>query len=147
MVVIPAGSFLMGSSDEETARELEAVAPSNERIYAQRYMSQERPQHPVSINRSFALGKYRVTRGEFAAFVRETGYSTRGGCTLYADLTYRMRPEAGWQNPGFTQTDLDPVVCVSWHDAKAYIVWLNGKLHDRTVLGGDGPYRLPSEAE
>jgi formylglycine-generating enzyme required for sulfatase activity len=147
MVVIPAGSFLMGSSDEETARDVEAVAPKNEVHFAQRYMASEHPQHSVSIEQSFALGKYRVTRGEFAAFVGETGYSTDGGCTLWIDHTYPVRPEAGWQNPGFIQTDRDPVVCVNWRDAKAYIAWLNGKLHDRRPAEGDGPYRLPSEAE
>jgi formylglycine-generating enzyme required for sulfatase activity len=147
MVVVPPGSFLMGSSDEETARDVEAVSPSIESKFAQGYMLHEHPQHQVNIDRPFALGKYHVTRGEFAVFIRETGYSTEGGCTLYADLDYRMRPEAGWQNPGFTQTDRDPVVCVSWQDAKAYIAWLNGKLYGRAAADSDGPYRLPSEAE
>jgi formylglycine-generating enzyme required for sulfatase activity len=147
MVVIPAGNFLMGSSDEETARDVEAVLPSIESKFAKGYMLHEHPRHQVNIDRQFALGKYRVTRGKFAAFVRETGYSTEGGCTLLIDDDYLMRPEAGWQNPGFTQSDRDPVVCVSWQDAKAYIAWLNNKLHGRTPSDGEGPYRLPSEAE
>ncbi|MGY3691140.1 formylglycine-generating enzyme required for sulfatase activity [Bradyrhizobium sp. USDA 3240] len=147
MIVIPAGSLLMGSSDEETARDSEAVAPSNERKFAQRDMAYEHPQHSVSISRPFALGKYRVTRGEFAAFVRETGYLTEGGCTLWTDHSYPVKPEAAWQTPGFPQTDRDPAVCVSWQDAKAYIAWLNGKLHGRMRSGSDDPYRLPSEAE
>jgi formylglycine-generating enzyme required for sulfatase activity len=77
----------------------------------------------------------------------KTGYSTEGGCILWIDETYPERPKAGWQNPGFPQTDLDPVVCVNWRDAKAYVDWLNGRLHDRASMEGDGPYRLPSEAE
>ena len=100
MVVIPAGRFLMGSSDEETARDVDAVLPSIESKFAKEYMLHEHPRHQVNIDRPFALGKYRVTRGEFAAFVRETGYSTEGGCTLLIDDDYLMRPEAGWQNPG-----------------------------------------------
>jgi len=147
MVVIKAGSFLMGSSDEETARDVEAVSPSNERSYAQGAMTRERPQHLVKIDQSFALGKYRVTRSEFVAFVQETGYSTEGGCYIFTDNSYPRRPEAGWQNPGFAQMERDPVVCVSWQDAKAYVAWLNGKLHGRTSSDSDGPYRLPSEAE
>jgi formylglycine-generating enzyme required for sulfatase activity len=147
MVAIPAGSFLMGSSTAESARDLEAVVPNREVSFAEKSITFELPQHPVSINRSFALGRYRVTRGEFAAFVRETGYSIDGGCTLWIDHTYPVRPDAGWQNPGFAQTDRDPVVCVSWQDTKAYVAWVNGKLHGRTPAGGDGPYRLPSEAE
>lgn len=41
----------------------------------------------------------------------------------------------------------DPVVCVRWHDAKAYVAWLNAKLASATPIDGEGPYRLPSEAE
>jgi len=137
----------MGSSDEETARDVEAVLPSIERMFAKGYMLHEHPRHQVNIGQPFALGTYHVTRGEFAAFVRETGYSTEGGCTLFIDDNFPLRPEAGWQNPGFKQADHDPVVCVSWRDAKAYIAWLNGKLHGRIPADGDGPYRLPSEAE
>jgi formylglycine-generating enzyme required for sulfatase activity len=113
MVVIPAGNFLMGSSAAETARDVEAALPVGEAKYAEGSMASEHPQHPVSIDRSFALSRYRVTRGEFAAFVRETGYSVDGGCTLWIDHTYPERPDAGWQNPGFAQTDRDPVVCVN----------------------------------
>jgi len=38
-------------------------------------------------------------------------------------------------------------VCVSWQDAKAYVTWLNGKARQKFSASGDGPYRLPSEAE
>lgn len=137
----------MGSSAAESARDLEAVSPHNEFRFAQKGMEFEHPQHSVNISRSFAMGKYLVTRGEFASFVRETGYSTGEGCTLWSDHSYPVRPEADWQNPGFTQTDRDPVVCVSWHDAKAYVAWLNAKLAGRAPAAGDGFYRLPSEAE
>ena len=149
MVVVPAGSFLMGSSEAETERDLKAIVPfgnmpAYEANYAKECMAYERPQHEVGI-RSFALGRDLVTRAEFSAFVKETGYSAEGGCTLWIDHKYPVRPQAGWQDPGFKQTDREPVVCVSWHDARAYIAWLNSKLQGRAI--GDGPYRLPSEAE
>jgi formylglycine-generating enzyme required for sulfatase activity len=145
MVVVPSGSFHMGSSETETARDLKTVRPYDELRIVQEYMASEQPRHFVSIGQSFAMGKHRVTRGEFAAFVRETGYSIGGGCTLWFNHEYPVRPEAGWQNPGFAQTDRDPVVCVNWQDAKAYLAWLNAKLQPRML--GAGPYRLPSEAE
>jgi formylglycine-generating enzyme required for sulfatase activity len=55
------------------------------------------------------------------------------------------RADGSWQNPGFEQTDRDPVTCVSWEDARAYIAWLNGKASG--AKSEAGPYRLPSEAE
>ena len=148
MVVIPPGSFVMGATEEETKREFNnIVMPDNTRSYAQKAMASEHPQHLVTIGVSFALGKYRVTRGEFAAFVRETGYSIEGSCTLWSDRRNPVRHGVGWQDPGYTPTDRDPVVCVNWKDAKAYVAWLNGKLDGGASADGDGPYRLPNEAE
>lgn len=147
MEVIPAGSFLMGSSDQETARDVEAVVPRNEVRFAQRYMVGEHPQHPVSIERSFVLGKYRVTRGEFAAFVRETGYATDVGCMLWINHRYPVRPQAGWHNLGFTQTDRDLMVCPFWQDTRAYVAWLNSKIDGVESEKPKRPYRLLSDAE
>jgi formylglycine-generating enzyme required for sulfatase activity len=148
MVVIPAGHFLMGSSDADIRRDAAAAVPFNEAEAARKYyMVFERPQHPVDIRKSFAIGRYLVTQQEFSAFVDETGYSVEPGCTLWIDHKYPVRPEANWQKPGFKQTDRDPVVCVSWFDAKAYVSWLNRKSRGGTGASDDGPYRLPSEAE
>ena len=55
MVVIPAGSFTMGSPASEPGR-----------------FDTEGPQHTVNIPRALAVGKHEVTRGEYAQFVRET---------------------------------------------------------------------------
>jgi formylglycine-generating enzyme required for sulfatase activity len=147
MVVVPVGRFLMGSSAEEEARDLEYVVPRGEIKGAKWYLPSQRPQHEVSFSRAFAVGKYPVTRGEFATFVHATGYSVENGCTVWIDHTFPPRPEAGWQSPGFPQTDRDPVVCVNRQDIKAYVAWLNGKLHGRAPSEGGSPYRLPSEAE
>lgn len=64
-VNIPAGHFQMGS-------------PSNEKG---RY-DDEGPVHDVAIA-AFALSKYDVTRGEFAAFVKETGYDAGNSCYTF----------------------------------------------------------------
>jgi formylglycine-generating enzyme required for sulfatase activity len=79
MVIVHKGNVLMGSSPEETARTLEAVVPSNEVNLARESAEFELPQHLVSVGRSFAFGKYTVTRREFAIFVRDTGYSVGAG--------------------------------------------------------------------
>jgi formylglycine-generating enzyme required for sulfatase activity/pimeloyl-ACP methyl ester carboxylesterase len=135
MVVIPAGKFTMGSSDAAKAFAMTLGA-------SPRAIADESPEHSVSV-RSFALGKYDVTRGEYAAFVHATGYAAGQGC--YVEGTgmdtskWPNPPDKNWQDPGFSQTDRDPVVCVSWPDAKAYVAWLNAKT--------GGGYRLPTEAE
>ena len=58
MVVIPAGSFTMGSPASEPGHD-----------------SEEEPQHQVDIARAFAAGKYEVTFDEWDACVREKGCS------------------------------------------------------------------------
>jgi formylglycine-generating enzyme required for sulfatase activity len=37
----------------------------------------------VSITKSFAVGAFAVTRGEFAAFVSATNYKPDGGCHIW----------------------------------------------------------------
>jgi formylglycine-generating enzyme required for sulfatase activity len=78
-------------------------------------------QHPVTIRRAFYLSETPVTRGEYSHCVNA------GVCKEAA-------------KPSFAQTDNDPVVNVSYDDAKDYIGWL------RTASGGKD-YRLPTESE
>jgi formylglycine-generating enzyme required for sulfatase activity len=153
MVVIPPGSFLMGSSAADTARDMTEVAPpqtgfSMAKLFgetdAQRgamFMAYEHPQHRVTIPKAFAMGKYLVTVWEFMIFVRETGYKT-GACDITVGDRLLRTAGSAWQKPGFPVTARDPVVCVGWDDAKAYIAWLNKKSGNI-----DGAYRLPTEAE
>src|SRR5579862_2249429 len=138
MVVIPAGHFTMGySASEKTWAVSQGFTP--------RSVSDEAPQHAVSI-RVFALGKFDVTRAEYAAFVGETNYPAGDGCGRPGGK-WDKNPDLSWERPGFAQTDGDPVVCVSWQDARAYIAWLNRDVRTAGATPGDGPYRLPTEAE
>jgi len=128
MVTIPKGSFDMGPAPGEEQRE--GVPEAN----------RQGPQHRVTIDYSFALGKYEVTRGEFAAFVEATGYQAGNSCWGWdTDGVLRDAPGRSWRDAGFPQTDRDPVMCVNWDDTKAYTAWLS-KVTGKT-------YRLPSEAE
>ncbi len=137
MVVVPAGNFTIGSSDLEKSWAVSHGSNAES-------VSDESPQHNVSL-RSFAIGKYDVTRGEYATFVRETGYSAGGGCFESSMPKANKRADGSWQNPGFKQTDRDPVTCVSWQDAQAYVSWLNSKV--RQSGSTSTLYRLPSESE
>lgn len=123
MIVIPAGSFDMGSPSGEPGRQ-----------------DNEGPRHKVSI-RSFAAGKYEITRGQFAAFVAASGYNAGNECDTSDFVGGEWKKHSGrnWQNPGYPQDDSHPVVCVNWNDAKAYVAWLSRKTGKN--------YRLLSEAE
>ena len=127
LVVLPTGSFRMGSPDSEKNRS-----------------SNEGPVHEVRIGYRLAVGRSEVTRGEFGRFVAAVGYRTeaeRGqGCLTWNGNRWENSTDRNWRNPGYTQTDSHPAVCVSWNDAQAYLEWLNKK-----APGKD--FRLLSEAE
>ena len=123
LVVVPPGSFTMGSPASEEGRHTD-----------------EGPRHRVTIEQPFAVGKYEVTRGEYAQFVLDTEHSTTPSCRIYEDEgEWNERSGHDWQNPGYRQTERDPVVCVSWEDAQEYVLWLSKKTGKA--------YRLLSEAE
>ena len=124
LVVVPLGSFMMGSPAGEEKRD-----------------DDEGPQHRVTIAEPFAVGVHEVTRGEFARFVRETNRSTGNSCRVWDsnEGTWVKRSGLNWRNPGFEQTDGHPVVCVNWDDAQSYVGWLSRET-------GEG-YRLLSESE
>lgn len=120
MVVIPPGSFVMGSPENEAGRE-----------------EAEGPRRRVTVDQAFALGRHPVTVGEFAAFVEETGHDPVGAYVLKDNL-WKLDPTVSWRAPGFEQTDRHPVVCVSHEDALTYLAWLSGKTGES--------YTLPTEA-
>ena len=92
----------------------------------------ECPEMVVLSGSDVALGRYEVTVGEYRAFASATGVGAGGGCFTQGDGD-------SWRNPGFSQTDRHPVVCVSWEDAQAYVSWLSRR--------ADARYRLLTELE
>lgn len=122
MVVVPSGSFTMGSPPGEKGRARD-----------------EGPRHRVTIGRRFAVGKYEVTVEEFAGFVEATRHVTENRCWTYENAELKERSGRGWRTPGFSQDGRHPVTCVSWRDARAYVRWLSAETGQR--------YRLLTEAE
>ena len=124
MVVVPGGSFMMGSPPGEAGR-----------------FNNEGPQHRVVIGRPFAVGVFEVTRGEFERFAEGTDHPSGGACWWWDEEQGRaiQRQDRNWRDPGFEQTDRHPVVCVNWEDAQSYVGWLSKKTGHA--------YRLLSESE
>lgn len=113
--LIKPGKFLMGSPKD-----------------AKDTFDDEGPQHPVEITRPFYLGVFPVTRGQFAAFVKDAAYQTEAE---------KESEKYTWRNPFFgnSHSDDEPVVEVSWNDAVRFCKWLTKK-EGKT-------YNLPTEAE
>ncbi|MEA3108788.1 MAG: eukaryotic-like serine/threonine-protein kinase [Gammaproteobacteria bacterium] len=120
MTILPTGRFEQGSASQASE--------------ALRFAS---PRHAVLIGRSLAMSSNEVTVGEFREFIADSQRET-AGCNTY-DGRWEYRQNASWQAPGFAQSDMHPVACVSWDDAAAYVAWLTAK--------AGSVYRLPSSAE
>ncbi|MBM3238031.1 formylglycine-generating enzyme family protein [Candidatus Poribacteria bacterium] len=136
MVLIPAGEFLMGSSDAQVEQILQIKPGIRELI------KHEQPQHRVYLD-AFYIDQYEVTNAQFQKFVKETGYVTdaerEGWGYLWEGFNDWPRvKDANWRSPRGVGSSIvgkadHPVIQVSYNDALAYALWA-GK-------------RLPTEAE
>ena len=125
MRLIPPGEYDMGSTSKQIRQE-SVIEPN----WSSRAIESEQPRHRVRISQPFYLGKFEVTRDQFAVFVKATNYSSEAE---------RAAERHDWRNPGFEQDADHPVVLMSHNDAESFCNWLSTK--------GGGKYRLPTEAE
>jgi formylglycine-generating enzyme required for sulfatase activity len=123
MVYVPAGPFIMGSSDSEIGS-VQADCMSTPGCNAGQF-EDEKPQRQVTLD-AFYIDETEVTVADFKAFVEATGYQATSEAKG-DPLQYTWR--------AFDTSDRQdhPVRWMSWHDANAYCQWA-GK-------------RLPTEAE
>ena len=151
-VRVPAGEFLMGSDESP-----EALAKAYPQYEPARFLKfgDEAPVHRVRITHDFYLGQFEVTVGQFRRFIEQSGYVPESiadgtgaygynpaydpATTVRGDAFEGRNPKYAWNNPGFPQSDDEPVVNITWADAVAMSAWLSKQ---------DGRhYRLPTEAE
>jgi len=127
---VPAGPFLMGSSDDDKmARD------------------DEKPQHKFTLS-AFKISKYPVTNSQYRPFVEAGGYGKR----RYWTTEGWKRKEGGrWTAPmdygAPFYLDNHPVVGVSWYEAMAYCRWLTEVWREADRIGSEKAVRLPTEAE
>jgi iron(II)-dependent oxidoreductase len=122
-VVVPAGSFTMGTSAEPWA------------------LDNERPAHDVHVD-AFAIDTVPVTNGRYLEFVAaggyddprwwsEAGWAYRTGANLVAPRFW-SRDGDRWVRTRFGVVEPvpvdEPVVHVSFHEAEAYATWAGRRL-------------------
>lgn len=110
LVLIPAGTFSMGSPPGESGRD-----------------EDEGPVHAVELARGFYMGAMEVTNGEYRWY--RSGHDSMA----YKGLSLNGEPQ--------------PVVSVSWDNARAYCGWLTEQERRAGKLAVGWAYRLPTEAE
>ena len=113
----------------------------------------------------FSVWETRVR--DFRTFVRESGYDSIGDSargtpayTLERVKTTRgvetqgvawMQAGGSWENPHFpvkeSQTEDDPVCCISYLDAEAFCSWLTKRDRQEGKLPATWSYRLPEDGE
>jgi serine/threonine protein kinase/formylglycine-generating enzyme required for sulfatase activity len=91
---------------------------------------------------------------DFRAFAQDTAHN--GGWDYQrGEQPYVMRSDGwkqrgwdyGWSNPGFPQTDDNPVTCVSWTDSKMFCQWLTEKERRAGLLATNQTYRMLGDME
>ena len=132
LVYIPAGEFLMGSTETDIGADYD-----------------ELPQHIVNLD-AYWIGQTVVTNVSYAGFLNEMGNQTEGR-TTWLDAgdedVLIFQSDGSWQpSPGFEN---HPVVEVTWYGAQAYCQWVGGRLPTEAewekAARGPFPPLLPGE--
>ncbi len=149
--LVPAGSFWMGSPDEDDMA-----------------FSVEKPLHRVKIPYDYWMARYPVTRAQFETFVGAGAYKERrywreaerigAWQDGYVNRRWREPIEGNiqeFEEMADTLKDFDepfnlpnhPVVGVTWYEALAFTRWLTERWRREGVLSVSHQVRLAQEAE
>ncbi len=133
MVLIPAGEFEMGTDPAEIPELVKLAKESGDDEAEASAFEHETPRHKVYVD-AFYIDKHEVTNAQYRKFVQATGHMEPEGLGLVKveGKEYALQIVKPWSDKNYNGDD-QPVVCVSWEDARAYAEWA-GK-------------RLPTEAE
>jgi len=131
MVRVPAGQFVYGMTAEQklAAAKAAGVHPDQLRFHSD---------HKVLSTPEFWIDKYPVTRGQFARFLKETGYVV----TLNGYVVGWRELARCWPPDDPAQAAL-PVIGVNAEDGEAYAKWAGKRLPtevewEKAARGADG---------
>jgi formylglycine-generating enzyme required for sulfatase activity len=171
MLQVPAGEFLMGSSDEQRARleqEAEAVLSAVKKQDSKarlpwidlwlKHLGNEGPQHRVGFSAPFFMSAQEVTVGQFDRFVRETGYLTEaernaetGVLAFGLDLTtgrVEPKPYYNWRFWLRESNDRPAGFRQTENHPVVCVSWNDASAFCEWLSETEGSaYRLPTEAE
>jgi formylglycine-generating enzyme required for sulfatase activity len=128
---IPAGPFLMGSTDEDGMA-----------------FGDEKPQHTYEIEQPYGISRYPVTNAQYAAFVQAGGYVeriywTEAGWAWRKEEAVSGLPKLG----GARDLSNHPQVAVSWYETVAFCHWLTEALRRVGELAECQEIVLPTEPQ
>lgn len=131
LVVLPTGSYLMGTSDRPYFDDSNVLPPHisniNHLMFLGCYSAQDQsPQHMVHINYHLAISQFPITFEQWDYCLADSG-------------TNYKPSDNGWGR------GKRPVINLDWSDANEYLSWLN----KNSGIDENDPtrYRLPTEAE
>lgn len=116
-VLVPAGSFIMGTPVSEPNR------------------GDDETQHEVTISEDFYMGKYEITNAQFAEFLNAIGCPESGTYDIEGEGNQMLVRADEWGcmyeggkwvfDPEFENK---PAICVTWFGANEYAKWIGGQL-------------------
>jgi formylglycine-generating enzyme required for sulfatase activity len=134
MVLVPAGAFRMGSTDEELGDVYAICNPIlGEAECRSQGFEEEQPPHDVTLD-AYYIDVYEVTNEQYALFMNEMGNQSGGNVQWYeaADDKARIQFVDGKWQP-IEAYARHPGTEMTWYGAQAFCEWRGG--------------RLPTEAE
>jgi formylglycine-generating enzyme required for sulfatase activity len=135
MVVLPAGSYVMGTPDDEIGKQ-----------------DDEGPLHQVTFAQPFAVSRFHVTAEQWQDYAKATD-------TVLPDGDLRPGRLCKNGKPSYPQSPRQPAVCMNWEEAHGYIRWLAKKTGQPYRMlsesereyagrgGSTGPFPFPFDNE
>lgn len=134
---VPAGTFLMGSSDGSNPDDADGTGLNTTPKEPNR--STNETQHRVTLTRNFRMSTYQVTNAQYAAFLNAEGIGQNGtwatGNYPAEQLIYASSDEYDWGLHWETDKwvpvkgyENHPMINVTWYGADEYARWAGGFL-------------------